>query len=130
MSRLARSCRDWHQLLEICALSGTLIADTDGICDPRNYNDRLLLGLKGTMSEAELHLLKNRMDEGRRSKAQGGELFRLLPCGRRGQPRTPPRRSSDLDVPAGPLVSRLAPAARDLRPVGNLDRRHRWHLRS
>jgi DNA invertase Pin-like site-specific DNA recombinase/methylphosphotriester-DNA--protein-cysteine methyltransferase len=81
MSRLARSCRDWHQLLEICALSGTLIADTDGVCDPRNYNDRLLLGLKGTMSEAELHLLKNRMDEGRRSKARRGELFRLLPCG-------------------------------------------------
>jgi DNA invertase Pin-like site-specific DNA recombinase/methylphosphotriester-DNA--protein-cysteine methyltransferase len=81
MSRLARSCRDWHQLLEICALSGTLIADTDGVCDPRNYNDRLLLGLKGTMSEAELHLLKNRMDEGKRAKARRGELFRLLPCG-------------------------------------------------
>jgi DNA invertase Pin-like site-specific DNA recombinase len=81
MSRLARSCRDWHQLLEICALAGTLIADTDGVCDPRNYNDRLLLGLKGTMSEAELHLLKNRMDEGKRAKARRGELFRTLPCG-------------------------------------------------
>jgi DNA invertase Pin-like site-specific DNA recombinase len=81
MSRLARSCRDWHQLLEICALSGTLIADPDGVCDPRNYNDRLLLGLKGTMSEAELHLLKNRMEEGRRAKARRGELFRTLPCG-------------------------------------------------
>jgi len=81
MSRLARSCRDWHQLLEICALSGTLIADTDGVCDPRNYNDRLLLGLKGTMSEAELHLLKSRMEEGKRAKARRGELFRLLPCG-------------------------------------------------
>jgi DNA invertase Pin-like site-specific DNA recombinase len=66
MSRLARSCRDWHQLLEICALAGILIADTDGVYDPRNYNDRLLLGLKGTMSEAELHLLKNRMDEGKK----------------------------------------------------------------
>jgi DNA invertase Pin-like site-specific DNA recombinase len=52
-----------------------------GSCDPRNYNDQLLLGLKGTMSEAELHLLKNRMDEGRRAKARRGELFRLLPCG-------------------------------------------------
>lgn len=52
MSRLARSCRDWHQLLEICALFDTLIADVDGVYDPGNYNDRLLLGLKGTMSEA------------------------------------------------------------------------------
>jgi DNA invertase Pin-like site-specific DNA recombinase len=61
MSRLARSCRDWHQLLEICALFDTLIADADGVYDPANYNDRLLLGLKGTMSEAELHILKARM---------------------------------------------------------------------
>src|SRR5271155_716272 len=61
MSRLARSCRDWHQLLEICALFDTLIADVDGVYDPANYNDRLLLGLKGTMSEAELHILQARM---------------------------------------------------------------------
>src|SRR6202162_4647320 len=71
MSRLARSCRDWHQLLEICALFDTLIGDADGIYDPASYNDRLLLGLKGTMSEAELHILKARMLEGRRSKAGG-----------------------------------------------------------
>ena len=70
MSRLARSCRDWHQLLEICALFDTLIADADGVYDPANYNDRLLLGLKGTMSEAELHILKARMLEGRRAKAR------------------------------------------------------------
>src|SRR6185436_8653376 len=81
MSRLARSCRDWHQLLEICALSDTLIADTDGIYDPATYNDRLLLGLKGTLSEAELHLLKTRMHEGRRAKAARGELFFNLPRG-------------------------------------------------
>lgn len=56
ISRLARSSKDWHQLLEICALFGTLIADLDGIYDPSQYNDRLLLGLKGTMSEAELHI--------------------------------------------------------------------------
>jgi DNA invertase Pin-like site-specific DNA recombinase len=54
MSRLARSCRDWHQLLELCAVFGTLLGDADGVYDPRDYNDRLLLGLKGTMSEAEL----------------------------------------------------------------------------
>src|ERR687884_1625029 len=86
MSRLARSCRDWHQLLEICALFDTLIADTEGIYDPGAYNDRLLLGLKGTMSEAELHILKSRMLAGRRAKAQRGELFFNLP---RGYVRTP-----------------------------------------
>jgi DNA invertase Pin-like site-specific DNA recombinase len=81
MSRLARSCRDWHQLLEICAMFGTLIGDLDGTYDPRLYNDRLLLGLKGTMSEAELHLIKQRMLQGKKAKAQRGELGMLLPMG-------------------------------------------------
>lgn len=81
MSRLARSCKDWHHLLEICALFGTLIADLDGIYDPSQYNDRLLLGLKGTMSEAELHLLKQRMSQGRLSKAQRGALNFPVPTG-------------------------------------------------
>ena len=81
VSRLARSCRDWHQLLEMCALFDTLIGDADGIYDPGTYNDRLLLGLKGTMSEAELHILKGRMHEGRRAKAQRGELLLGLPRG-------------------------------------------------
>jgi len=81
MSRLARSCRDWHQLLEICALFDTLIADADGVYDPSSFNDRLLLGLKGTMSEAELHIIKARMLEGRRAKARRGELGKRLPMG-------------------------------------------------
>lgn len=81
MSRLARSCKDWHQLLEICALFGTLIADLDGIYDPAQYNDRLLLGLKGTMSEAELHILKQRMYQGKLNKARRGELGFLVPVG-------------------------------------------------
>ena len=81
MSRLARSSKDWHQLLEICALFGTLIADLDGIYDPSQYNDRLLLGLKGTMSEAELHILKQRMVQGKRHKAQRGELGFAVPIG-------------------------------------------------
>jgi DNA invertase Pin-like site-specific DNA recombinase len=81
VSRLARSCRDWHQLLEMCALFDTLIGDADGIYDPSTYNDRLLLGLKGTMSEAELHILKARMHEGRRAKARRGELVLGLPRG-------------------------------------------------
>jgi DNA invertase Pin-like site-specific DNA recombinase len=81
MSRLARSNKDWHQLLELCALFHTLIADLDGIYDPVQYNDRLLLGLKGTMSEAELHILKQRMHQGRLSKAGRGELQFALPIG-------------------------------------------------
>lgn len=81
MSRLARSCKDWHQLLEICALFGTLIADLDGVYDPSDYNDRLLLGLKGTMSEAELHLLKQRLYQGKLNKARRGEIIHGLPIG-------------------------------------------------
>lgn len=81
MSRLARSCRDWHQLLEVCSIFGTLIGDLDGIYDPANYNDRLLLGLKGTMSEAELHVLKQRMLQGKLAKARRGELGLRLPIG-------------------------------------------------
>lgn len=74
MSRLARSCKDWYQLLEVCALFGTLIGDLDGIYDPSHYNDRLLLGLKGQMSEAELHIIRQRSDEARMNKARRGEL--------------------------------------------------------
>lgn len=81
MSRLARSCRDWHQLLETCSLFRTLIADTEGVYDPGNYNDRLLLGLKGTLSEAELYTIKQRMLAGKRAKAQRGELNMQLPMG-------------------------------------------------
>jgi excisionase family DNA binding protein len=80
-SRLARSSADWHQLLDLCALTGTLIADSDGIYSPADFNDRLLLGLKGTMSEAELHLIRARLDGGLRNKAQRGELEQNLPVG-------------------------------------------------
>jgi DNA invertase Pin-like site-specific DNA recombinase len=80
-SRLARSSADWHQLLDLCALTGALIADQDGIYSPGNFNDRLLLGLKGTMSEAELHLIRARLDGGLRNKAQRGELELSLPVG-------------------------------------------------
>jgi DNA invertase Pin-like site-specific DNA recombinase len=81
MSRLARSCKDWYQLLELCALFGTLIGDLDGLYDPSSYNDRLLLGLKGTMSEAELHILQQRMHQGAMQKARRGELVNLVPAG-------------------------------------------------
>jgi DNA invertase Pin-like site-specific DNA recombinase len=81
MSRLARSCKDWYQLLELAAVFGVLIADQDGIYDPGEYNDRLLLGLKGTMSEAELHVLRGRLLQGKRNKAERGELFSHPPVG-------------------------------------------------
>ena len=81
MSRLARSGRDWHQLLELCSLSGALLADPDGVYDPSFYNDRLLLGLKGTMSEAELYLIRQRMLSGKLAKAERGELAVSLPIG-------------------------------------------------
>jgi DNA invertase Pin-like site-specific DNA recombinase len=81
VSRLARSSADWHQLLDLCALSGTLIADQDGVYSPADFNDRLLLGLKGTMSEAELHLIRARLDGGLRHKAERGELRLALPVG-------------------------------------------------
>jgi DNA invertase Pin-like site-specific DNA recombinase len=80
-SRLARSSADWHQLLDLCALTATLIADSDGIYSPQDFNDRLLLGLKGTMSEAELHLIRARLEGGLRNKAKRGELVLSLPVG-------------------------------------------------
>jgi DNA invertase Pin-like site-specific DNA recombinase len=86
MSRLARSNKDWHQLLELCARFGTLIADLDGLYDPSHYNDRLLLGLKGTMSEAELHILRQRLLQGKLHKARRGELGFPVPTGYLRQP--------------------------------------------
>src|ERR1019366_6783158 len=81
MSRLARSNKDFHQLLELCARFGTLISDLDGLYDPSRYNDRLLLGLKGTMSEAELHILRQRLLQGKLQKARRGELGKPVPTG-------------------------------------------------
>jgi DNA invertase Pin-like site-specific DNA recombinase len=81
VSRLARNNADWHRLLEICALSDTLICDEDGLYDPSEFNDRLLLDLKGTMSEAELHFIRARLRGGQLSKARRGELVMALPVG-------------------------------------------------
>ncbi len=80
-SRLARNSADWHQLPELCGMTGTLICDEDGLYDPRNFNDRLLLGLKSQMSEAELHWLTSRMNEAKRAAARRGELRVPLPVG-------------------------------------------------
>jgi DNA invertase Pin-like site-specific DNA recombinase/predicted DNA-binding transcriptional regulator AlpA len=81
VSRLARNNADWHRLIDLCGLTDTLIGDADGIYHPALFNDRLLLGLKGTMSEAELHVLRARLDGGIRNKAARGELRRGLPVG-------------------------------------------------
>ena len=81
VSRLARNSADWHRLLELCGLTGTLICDEDGLYDPCSFNDRLLLGLKGTMSEAELHLIRARLRGGILAKARRGELVVSLPVG-------------------------------------------------
>jgi DNA invertase Pin-like site-specific DNA recombinase len=81
VSRLARNCSDWHHLLEICALRNTLILDEDGLYDPSLFNDRLLLGMKGTFSEAELHVLRARLRGGILNKARRGELKTPLPVG-------------------------------------------------
>ncbi len=81
VSRLARNNADWYQLLDLCTLTGTLVADSDGIYCPGNFNDRMLLGLKGTLAEAELHLIRARLDGGLRNKAARGELELSLPVG-------------------------------------------------
>ncbi len=81
MSRLARSCKDWHQLLELCAIFRTLLADQDGLYDPTDPNDRLLLGLKGTMSEAELHVLRSRLRQGLLNKVRRGGVYLSPPIG-------------------------------------------------
>jgi DNA invertase Pin-like site-specific DNA recombinase len=81
MSRLARSSKDWHSFFEMCAIFGTLITDEDGVYDGNDPNDRLLLGLKGIMSEMELHMMRNRLEHGRLNKARRGELFYSVPFG-------------------------------------------------
>ena len=81
MSRLARNSRDWHDLFEVCAIFNTLIADEDGVFDPNDPNDRMVLGMKGIISEMELHTMKVRLERGRLNKAHRGELFHHVPVG-------------------------------------------------
>jgi DNA invertase Pin-like site-specific DNA recombinase len=100
VSRLARNSTDWHRLLEICALADTLILDEDGVYDPAHFNDRLLLGLKGTMSEAELHVLKARLRGGILNKARRGELEVRMPIGFVHDPQGRVRLDPDLRIQA------------------------------
>jgi hypothetical protein len=141
VSRLARSSADWRQLLDLCALTGTLIADADGIYSPADFNDRLLLGLKGTMSEAELHLIRSRLRGGVENKAAPGELRLPLPIGLERDEDGEIRLATDEQVrgcdPAGVrLVGSLRLRPADRRPAaeegqrlprrGNSERRIRW----
>jgi DNA invertase Pin-like site-specific DNA recombinase len=108
-SRLARNGRDWHHLIDLCALAGALVIDPDGVYDPRLINDRLLLGLKGTMSEYELSLLRQRGLAARDSKAQRGELRFTLPPGycwsEAGQIEIDPDEHVAGDASASPVLS-------------------------
>jgi len=81
ISRLARNSRDWHNLFDLCAVRDVLLADEDGVYDPSDMNDRLILGMKGIMSEMEIHIMRVRLERGRRNKAQRGELFHSVPWG-------------------------------------------------
>ena len=81
MSRLSRSCKDWHHFLEVCGIFGALLADQDGVYDPSDPNDRLVLGLKGQISEMELHTIRSRLERGKLNKARRGELFINAPIG-------------------------------------------------
>ena len=81
LSRLSRSNKDWHQLIDVCGIFNTLLCDQDGVYDPLDTNDRLLLGMKGAMSEFELVTLRNRLLRGSRNKAERGELFLHVPLG-------------------------------------------------
>ena len=98
VSRLARNSTDWHRLLEICALTDALILDEDGLYDPSHYNDRLLLGLKGTLSEAELHVIRARLQGGILNKARRGELQCPLPVGLAYHPEGRPILDPDKQV--------------------------------
>ena len=88
LSRLSRSSKDWHHLVEVCAVFNTLLGDQDGLYDANDSNDRLLLGMKGAMSEFELVTLRNRMERGRDNKASRGELVLLVPIGYQKLPVT------------------------------------------
>src|SRR6202047_4687735 len=96
-SRLARSNQDWHRLLELCAITGTLVIDEDGCYDPAEFNDSLVLGMKGTFAQAELHIIRARLHGGKLNKASRGELRFPLPVGfvfERGQDRARSRSRS------------------------------------
>jgi DNA invertase Pin-like site-specific DNA recombinase len=123
-SRLARNGRDWHHLMDLCALCDTLIIDPDGVYDPRHSNDRLLLGLKGSMSEFELSLLRQRSEEARKQKAARGELQFRLPVGLEWTPEGCIALDPDLRVQEA-----LRLAFRKLTELGSVIAVHKWFIK-
>ena len=114
LSRLARSCKDWHHLVEVCAVFDTLLYDQDGVYNANDSNDRLLLGMKGAMSEYELITLRNRLERGRDNKAARGELFLHLPIGYIKSP------SGEVHAGTGRTGSRRRPVGlRQVRGIGH-----------
>ena len=108
-SRLARNSADWHQLLELCGMTGTLICDEDGLYDPCDFNDRMLLGMKGQISEAGLHFLRQRMRGGILNKGRRGDLITQLPVGLAGPRKLLDRsRSQDISTPAAVVPATTA----------------------
>ena len=134
MSRLARSCKDWHALLEVCSIYRTLLADADGLYDPSQYNDRLLLGLKGTMSEAELHILKSRLQQGMWNKAERGRystIHRSVTCESAEGPRwswRPRNRSGRASAGCGANDLRAVHAARQCQRLVEVARSKRCKI--
>ena len=141
VSRLARNNADWYRLLELCGITDTLIGDSDGVYHPALFNDRLLLGPKGTRSEAELPIIRARLDGGIRNKAARGELRRGLPVGfvwgeqdrggpvssGRGRHRRHPHRLRALRrVRFGASCVALVPLRRSVFPAANYARRSTW----
>jgi DNA invertase Pin-like site-specific DNA recombinase len=101
MNRLSRSCRDRHHLLEVCGLFGARLADQDGLYDPSDPDDRLVLGLKGQLSEMELHIIRSRLERGKLNKARRGELHTNAPIGHVKTPASGLALEPDEQVPPG-----------------------------
>jgi DNA invertase Pin-like site-specific DNA recombinase len=114
VSRLARKCSDWYRLVEYCILTGTLLLDEDGLYDLSDFNDKIILGMKGTVSEIELHMLQARMRGGLLNKARRGELRKLLPVGfvydEAGRIRLDPPRSGPAGTGSSTVVLRNLPS--------------------
>src|SRR5215471_6897855 len=111
VSRLARNNADWYRLLDLCVITDTLIGDSDGLYHPALFNDRLVLGLKGTMSEAELHIIRARLEGGIRNKARRGELRRGLPWVSCRENRT----AKFVFIPTNPWSTPCVPSLRNSR---------------
>jgi len=134
-SRLSRSCSDWHRLVELCSFTGTLMMDEDGCYNPADFNDRLLLGIKGTISHAELHFIRARLHGGRMNKVRRGEYRLPLPVGYRYNDNAAASKDSDEAV-CGRVLTLMEPAQLEIavKALEELQRREsaidkQWHMK-